>query len=424
MPAKHGLHFYPLTAILLTNNYFMTNEKNDESVKKSTEEKKDSRQPSHLRNSFGGQAVVRYQKMILFFKRYPYALAGVIVIPIVLGAVLYWVLASDDTASLVQTTPVSTEVADLVEEQKLYRNIDGVEVADSEKTNEHLVGIMMENLAVPEVRPQKGLSKASVVYEAVAEGGITRFLAVFIPSKMPDEVFPVRSARPYYVDFNDENDAGYAHAGGSPEALAAISGLGTKDISGLGSSSRYFWRGPGYAPHNLYTSRTLMELAVRDAGWAEPTFETWTFADAPLRADRPTASTLTVDWASGTAYDAVYTYDPETNTYLRFHGTTPHLDGNTNEQIRATNILVQNVPQEELYPSGKGRLKIDITGEGKGYVVRNGEVISATWKKPDRKNRLRFYDAAGKEIALTRGNTWVEVVSGNRAVTLTEGAVQ
>lgn len=388
----------------------MTKEKNSESPEKSTEEKKVEKKIA--------------QKIIAYLKRYPFVLVGGVVILLLLIAVLFVLLKPNGTTSSTQVVEVSLK-DDLIETpavEKFYRKIDGAEVPAGEKTNEHLVGVMIENLAVPEVRPQKGLSKASVVYEAVAEGGITRFLAVFIPSKMPDEVFPVRSARPYYIDFNDENDAGYAHAGGSPEALAAIAGLGTKDISALGSSSRYFWRGSGYAPHNLYTSRTLMELAVRDAGWAEPTFETWTFADAPLRADRPTASTLTVDWASGTAYDAVYTYDPETNTYLRFHGTTPHLDGNTNEQIHVANILVQNIPQETYYPSGKGRLKLDITGEGKGYVVRNGEVISATWKKPDRKNRLRFYDAGGNEIILTRGNTWVEVVSGNRAVTLTEGA--
>ncbi len=392
----------------------MTIEKNNESVKKNVEEKKEEKK----------SPAKKEQKIVLFFKRYPYAAVGVVLVPLLIIAVVLVSLREEPTTSSVQTTDVTTVKDETIDVQKSYRKIDGVEVPVGEKTNEHLVGVMIENLAVPEVRPQKGLSKASVVYEAVAEGGITRFVGIFIPSKMPDEVFPVRSARPYYVDFNDENDAGYAHAGGSPEALAAIAGLGTKDISALGSSSRFFWRGPGYAPHNLYTSRTLMELAVRDYGWAEPHYEAWTFADAPLRENRPTTSTLTIDWASGTAYDAVYTYDPETNTYLRFHGTTPHKDGNTDEQIRVTNILVQNVPQEEYYPSGKGRLKIDIGGEGKGYVVRNGEVIAATWKKPGRENRLRFYDAAGKEIILTRGNTWVEVVSGNRAVTLTEGATQ
>ena len=129
------------------------------------------------------------------------------------------------------------------------------------------IGIMIENL--PTVRPQSGLSQAQVVYEALVEGFSTRFLVVYDPKELPDLIGPIRSSRPYYLEWISEYDGLYVHAGGSPESLAAIDGLGIKDLNAL-FKGQYFWRDHSQsAPHNLYSSRELIDKAVRDLEFQE-----------------------------------------------------------------------------------------------------------------------------------------------------------
>lgn len=312
------------------------------------------------------------------------------------------------------TVPRVVEAA----EQKYYRYLDGVETIAG-RENPLPIGVMIENLASTEVRPQWGLSKASIVYETLAEGGITRFLAVYVDTDAP-KIGPIRSARPYYVDFAAENDSLYVHAGGSPEGLAAARKLGSNDVNAL-SGGGYFLRGAGRAPHNLYTSGELLARYMRDKKLEEevPSSERWTFADDPALEARPKdedAKALVIDWSSGSSYDVRYVYDRTSNSYKRFHGDVAHNDRNSEEQIAVKNILIQRVPVEGYYSSGKGRISLTVTGEGSGFVVKNGEIIAATWKKPTQDARLRFYDAIGVEIPLSRGNTWVEVVPGDRDI--------
>lgn len=341
------------------------------------------------------------------------------------GGILTWIVLAVLFENLSEVFSNPAEPPAEVSEEKVIapetfeRSLDGVIVDDAGQVNPVPIGVMIENLGISAVRPQWGLSEASVVYSTIAEGGITRYLAIFIDTNV-SQIGPVRSARPYYVDFNDENDAVYVNAGGSPEALSAIEALGTKNVNAL-RSGPYFWRGPGSAPHNLFTSWELLQRALRDKGFAEtaPSFEKWMFEDESPLESRPQnadAVTLKIDWASGSLYDVKYAYDRGSNSYKRFQSDEPHLDRNTNEQIAAKNVLVQFVPAEGYYASGKGRVDLDITGEGKGYVVKNGVVTPATWKKAERESRLRFYDADGKEIPLVRGKTWVEVVPGERDV--------
>ncbi|MBI5357803.1 DUF3048 domain-containing protein [Candidatus Saccharibacteria bacterium] len=95
------------------------------------------------------------------------------------------------------------------------------------ETNKRPVtAIQIENS--PDARPQAGLRDAGVVFEAIAEGGITRFNAVFLEGQ-PDYIGPVRSIRPYYIDLFLPFDASIVHAGGSAEGLAKIRALGVKD---------------------------------------------------------------------------------------------------------------------------------------------------------------------------------------------------
>lgn len=299
------------------------------------------------------------------------------------------------------------------------RRLDGLSVTTAREANPWPIGIMIENLVA--VRPQSGLAGAAVVYETLAESGVTRFLALYNGAG-PDlqKIGPVRSARHYYVDWVLETDALYAHAGGSPQALSAIAGFAVKDLNGIGRAARFFWRDRSIgAPHNLFTKSELLRLALRDSGveTREAAFDSWTFQDdAPLD-DRGIDDTKAVVSFSSKSYEVEWRFRRADNTYVRFNGGMPHTDRETGQELSAKNVVIQRVkPVVSL--GEKGRIDLATTGEGSVTILRDGKVFSRTWKKPDRSSRTLFTDSEGKPLPLVRGNTWVEVVPENQNVTL------
>lgn len=301
------------------------------------------------------------------------------------------------------------------EEPSIYRTIDG-QPSDRE-LNPQPFAVMIENLTV--VRPQSGLSFAPVVYETLAEGGITRFMAIFSDEDL-EKIGPVRSARPYYLEWSSEYDAVYAHAGGSPQALEAISGLGIDSLNAISGEGRFFYRDSSrYAPHNLFTTTELLALAIRDKGLEEKVvdFESWKFKDDAALEERATpGSGIRIGWSSP-AYQSSYSYDREQNVYLRNNGGGAHTDALTGNQIAVKNVVVLRIPEEQA-AGEKGRIFLDVTGEGEAWILRDGFVIQGTWNKEDREGRTRFYTEAGEEIELNRGNTWIHVVPGDRPIEL------
>lgn len=302
---------------------------------------------------------------------------------------------------------------------RYFRYLDGVEVASDAENNRWPVGVMIENLVG--VRPQYGLSDASVIYETLAESGVTRFLVVYDgPGHDLPKIGPVRSARPYYLEWISEYDGLYAHAGGSPEALQAISGLGIKAINGIAGGYQYFWRDTTIAaPHNLFTNSEQLARALNTFGLTDtkPQYRPSLFKDDATQAELPTDNKVnpTIDFSSA-SYEVHYEFDADRDTYRRFNGGVQQIDANTGEPLRAHNIAVLRVPAE-TFLGEKGRIQLDVTGEGELLVFQDGTVIKGTWKKQSRDFRTEFYDANGKEIYFNRGLTWMEIVPGNREVT-------
>ncbi|OGY81672.1 MAG: hypothetical protein A3F54_01255 [Candidatus Kerfeldbacteria bacterium RIFCSPHIGHO2_12_FULL_48_17] len=302
------------------------------------------------------------------------------------------------------------------------RHLDGRRVAIKD-ANKYPVAVMIENLSP--VRPQAGLGQAQVVYESLVEGGITRFMAIYDLSEKIDEIGPVRSARPYYLEWVSEYDALYAHAGGSPEALQAISGFNIHDLNQIGGAQGYYWRSDSVpAPHNLFTSTELLTRAINDNKLAdvEPTYTPWTFTDDPEDNKKSTdkevqataASNISIDFSSP-SYKVEYAYDATTKEYLRSNGGVPHTDKNTEQQIRAKTVVVVSIPPVTDVGE-KGRITLSIHGGGPVRIARFGEVITGTWKKADRTARTEFFDARGEKIDLGRGNIWVEIVPEDKGV--------
>lgn len=298
-------------------------------------------------------------------------------------------------------------------EEAVYRIIDGV-LTTKDKANLLPVAIVIENYK--DVRPQNSLASANVVYEALAEGGITRFLAIYADGTDIKTIGPVRSARHYFVDLAEEYGGIFAHIGGSPQALGVLSFEDyITDLNQFGYS-QYYWRDESVpAPHNLFTSSEMMSFAVRDmlSEKTEGDYEPWQFNDEVKMAGRPKEEiNIKIDYGLDD-YSVEWKYNRENNNYLRFNGGGEHKDKNTDQQITAKNVIIQ-FTETNLIDSE--RLDIKTMGEGEALIFFNGQYINGKWKKENRGDRTKFYDAAGKEIQFSRGNSWIEIVKQDTTV--------
>lgn len=275
-----------------------------------------------------------------------------------------------------------------------------------------VTGIMIENS--PDARPQSGLKDAGIVFEAIAEGGITRFLALFQEAQ-PDYIGPIRSARPYYLDWALTFDASLAHVGGSPDALSQIKSLGVKDLDQFYNSNSYQRVSSRYAPHNVYSSMSNLDSLNQKKGYTESKFTSW-----PRKTDKPAAATKitarSIDFAvSGFLYSPHYDYDTATNAYLRSEGGQPHKDERSGAQL-APKVLIALVLNYSVASDGIHSIYAT-TGSGHMYIFQDGQVAEGTWQKADRNSPYTFTASSGEIIKLNAGQTWVTAVGSTADVT-------
>lgn len=265
-------------------------------------------------------------------------------------------------------------------------------------------------------RPQAGLSQADHVYEMLAEGRITRYMAVF-QSGSPSPVGPVRSARPYFIDKALEYDAYYVHVGGSMQAMTDIINLNMADIDGLSSGGNVFWRTRHKKiPHNMYSSaEAIRNESVRKGYRQSGDFEGMKFNESSTELGGEACNYIKAVYKQPTQRDKVgyyieFVYNSETGKYERSVNGKAHLDENDETQLTADNIVVQIAPHKVI--DNEGRLDVSLIGQGKGYFISNGEKLEITWNKADRRSRTIFKDASGEEITFNPGITWFQVVEG------------
>lgn len=289
------------------------------------------------------------------------------------------------------------------------RLIDGVYV-EKGKENFFPIAAVIENHI--DARPQAGLSKADYVIEAEAEGGITRFLAVFADGEKIDKIGPIRSARPYYVDWTEEFAALYVHCGGSPDALAKIIKDKVLDFNQF-YKDNYFWRSDDRpVPHNVYTSTDQLNQYLSEKKKSEGSFLSWNFKDDnPLPAEKK-GEDIKIKFKTPDYY-VDWIYNKNSNDYSRILAGQKHKD-NDGSEVKAKNIVVQYVKAYVIDASM--RLKMSYIGAGKAVVCLDGKCSEGTWKKNTNSARTRFYNKDGKEFSFNAGTTWVEVVRPERTV--------
>lgn len=312
--------------------------------------------------------------------------------------------------------------------------------------------VMIENHT--DSRPQSGLNSADVIYEAVAEGGITRFGAVFYCTSSARDtiVGPVRSARTYFIDWASEyNYPLYTHVGGancspSDPNNAARTCQTDKRVQALEQLNSYGWGGSkgndlnqfsiGYptfwrdyerlgrtvaTEHTMYSSTEKLYKYAISRGWTNLSpsgddwaddFTPWTFKDDA--SSKGSVSQITFGfWDNYKDFEVVWKYDSSTNTYKRSNGGSDHKDLNDDSTLEAKVVIVQFT--DEIGPVDPLKHMFYTTiDSGDVLIFQDGDVIEGTWHKTTREGRTTFEDDSGDEIALNRGKIFIEIVpTGN-----------
>ena len=314
--------------------------------------------------------------------------------------------------------------------------------------------VMIENHE--DSRPQSGLQTADIVYEAIAEGGITRFMGVFYCGQVAGsesskyDVGPVRSARTYFLDLASEyaDYPLYNHVGGANCSAATDGGPCTtatkaqaiEQIASYGWNNKGTWgdlsqfslsykacrREPDRTgderatEHTMYCStKELWNVAesrgltnmteAKKTSW-DKNYRAWLFKQTDKASSSPSASNVGFDfWSGYKDYSVSWKFDPENNYYSRSNGGQPHIDFNTGKTITAKNIIIQFVKETRSVDEHLHNL-YGIIGSGTGILIQNGEKTEITWSKTNRLSRTIYKDKSGKEVNFVAGNIWVEIL--------------
>jgi hypothetical protein len=287
----------------------------------------------------------------------------------------------------------------------------------------HPIAVMVDDH--PDARPQSGFNDASVVWQAPAEGGVPRYMLVY-QEKIPGVVGPVRSSRYYYIAWAAELRALYAHSGGSPQALQTLRQKGSGQLVYNADEFRWaktFWRvTERFPPHNLYTDgKHLRALAKTVKATDAPIAPIWRFGpDLPMPF-RPRGGSIEVAYSYNRIH---YDYDWRTNTYLRsVTGEKRQVDVATGERVAPKNVVIMLMSFGPLNDgSNKKRLEADVVGSGTSWIATNGTTIKGTWRKTALTKPTQFFDAKGRQVTLTVGQTFIQVMQTGTKVSIKAGA--
>lgn len=274
--------------------------------------------------------------------------------------------------------------------------------------------VVISNLTAS--RPQAGLSFADLVIEAPAEGGVTRYLALY-QSQLPSGlVGPVRSARPYFNDWASAFSALYSHSGGSAEALSQLqNGYGNLlDVNEFSNGAAYERLPDKKAPHNLFTTadRFWNYLTAHSLS-TNTTTPSLTFADTAPTSGTPAAS-LTLPYYPAD-YQVRYDYRASDHSYLRAVGGNTQFDSTTKNPIGVQNVAVlftdiTPVPHDPLL-----KVNLTTTGTGSLLLLRDGQLYRGHWSLPSATGQLTFTDNQGNPLPLKPGQTWISVMDSSLA---------
>jgi len=270
-------------------------------------------------------------------------------------------------------------------------------------------------------RPQAGLDRADVVYEELVEGGITRFMALFLTNSV-DRIGPVRSVRTVDPDIAESYHALFAYSGGVPPVVARLHSAARITAVGADAVINAFHRDSNRSmPYNLYTST--------DALWAghggSPPDPQFAFLPSNVDPSKTGAVANHIEFKfAGNGVDAKYDYNATTGLYQRFTDGVPHMveHAGANQQLAFRNVIVEMVHVVQdgyLDPAGNPTNTITLTGSGAAVFFRAGRAVRGRWNRSSREETMHYTDETGQRVAIAPGNTIVEMVPEGQSLYVT-----
>lgn len=274
--------------------------------------------------------------------------------------------------------------------------------------------IMINNLK--EALPQMGISQADIIYEILAEGGVTRMMAIFSDLEDVGVIGSMRSIRPYYVDVAMAYGAVAIHAGYSEAAIERIDTYGVDHICGVTSSdaSKTFYRDGNRmaygVEHSLFTTGSrLLESAERhgfDLSIGQDYENGLNFVSEATPENGEAADSISIYFNTFKYTNLKYHSDTDLYTAVQ-HGVN-YIDGDTNASVTFKNIIVIYADLEVV--DSYGRLAIDLISSGDGYFACGGKYIPITWERESAEDCFHYYLADGSELNIEEGTTYVAVI--------------
>lgn len=315
----------------------------------------------------------------------------------------------------VTPTPVPPTPTPVNHDNDVKSKLTGLWVP-KEVGNKRPYAIMFNNIMY--AFPQCGTSEAGILYEALAEGGITRLMGIF-EELNEDRIGSIRSARHYFVSFADEYDAIYVHYGETTYATKKIKELGIDNLSGLtGIEPTVFYRDNSIKkPHNAFATKDGIlkgtEIKGYDTEYDEDYEGHFTFfeEDTELVSDK-IVNQVTLPFSN---YASPYfKYNQEEKLYYRYQFEKEHIDKNNGKQLAFKNVIVQFVKEWNIDKNGYQSMNI-ANASGKGYYISNGKMVDITWKKDESTRKMRYYDMQGNELSINQGKTYIAVFPINQS---------
>ncbi len=260
--------------------------------------------------------------------------------------------------------------------------------------------------------PHAGLQDAYLAYELIAEGGITRIIALF-KDQTTEKIGSVRSARHYFLDYVMENDAIFVHYGHSPQALSDIKSLKINNINGMYDAKGFFRDTSLHRAyeHTAFTSMKRINKVIKSKGYRN-TSEEQLLKYSPIKVEYNTENKKEankVEIVYSSYQTTKYVYDKDNMNYKMYMGGKEHTDLITKKQYTVKNIITYQVENTSISSDRKGRQELKNIGSGEGYYISNGEAIKIKWSKKDRASKTIYTLEDGNELKVNDGNTWIHI---------------
>ena len=397
--------------------------------------KHDDGEPSPNKKSGKPEVKQKWDRLTICF----YIIGGVSLVGGV-AMLLFSLLAPADVINPVQYPDLTKKDT----KEVVYSDLTGETLTDASLKTAPAYCIQTPN-GTDGARPHAGLNQAGVIFEAIAEAGITRFAAIY-QNPIASVIGPIRSLRIYYLQWDTPFDCTIVHAGGSGDALAAVS----HGYKNLDENYTYMYRGTAGNRlwNNLFTSAGSLRQFTDDNGYTtseikgfprmtpeesdharvDALVEQKLIITEPSEGDtselKPAVSDIALHLGGWGDFNVEYQYDANSNKYFRSYESGAEHEvfdcpegGGEGQNPESSCTLTQMAPSvviammvAERKASDNYHEDIDTIGIGDAYIFQNGTAISGTWKKDSTESQIQFLDADGKEIRLAPGQTFITAV--------------